>query len=334
MIRVGVLGASAIAPSAMIAPARRRADVVVAAVASRRPEAAQEFAQTHSISTVHTSYEDLCADDSIDLVYNALPPSEHAHWSMAALEQGRHVLCEKPSAMDASEARTMVDAARRADRRLLEAFHYRHHPLMTHVLDVVQSGQLGIVTTVDATFTATIRYDPRSIRHDPAVGGGALMDLGCYSAHMMRSIVGEEPEVARASGTPNALGSDVSIEAHLQFPSGIRGRLHASMTGTTSRQSLVVTGERGSLEVRGIVLPHNGHQVRLDIDGTTNQYTVAGRMSYDHQLDAVVGGLASGERLATEGADIIANMELLDAIYRAASWSRPGDAPESGEVRS
>jgi predicted dehydrogenase len=323
MLRIGILGAAGIAPQALIRPAARRDDVEVAAVASRRGAAAAAFAERHAIPVAYGAYEALLADDSIDLVYNALPPSEHARLSIAALEAGKDVLCEKPIAMNARQARRMADAAARTGRRLVEAFHDRYHPLTARVLQLLRDGTLGELHSIDGAFTVMIPFDPASIRHDPAVGGGALMDLGCYPVHWLRSLVGEEPEVVEASYRPNPMGVDETVQAVLRFPSGVQGRVLASMADdVVFDASIVARGTRGTLEVDNAVLPHNGHSVRLTIDGLLRTFTVGADETYDHQLDAVVAALADGAALPTEADDFVANMTTIDAIYDAAGLVR------------
>jgi predicted dehydrogenase len=299
--------------------------VVIAAVASRNAESARRYADTQGIPTSYDSYETLISDPSIDLVYVALPPSEHARWTIAALEHDKDVLCEKPIALNANEARSMVETASRTGRRLIEAFHDRYHPLSAAIDAVVGSGRLGAIGTVHADFSVEIPFEPASIRHAPELGGGALMDLGCYPVHWVRALAREEPTVVEASGRPNPLGTDESISAVLAFPSGIRATVTASMAkGLPLSSTLVIQGELGTLEVNNLVFPSNGHSMKETIAGLDRQSTVAGAATYDHQLDAVVRALESGNPVLTEGDDIIGNMAAIDAIYRAAGFpARP-----------
>jgi predicted dehydrogenase len=292
-------------------------------MASRREAAAAAYAETHAIPVAYGAYEALLADESIDLVYNALPPSEHARLSIAALEAGKDVLCEKPIAMNALQARRMADAAARTGRRLVEAFHDRYHPLTAMVMQLLRDGSLGELHSIDAAFTVMIPFDPTSIRHDPAVGGGALMDLGCYPVHWLRSLLGEEPDVTEASYRPNPMGADESVRAVLRFPSGVRGRVMASMADNeVFDASIVARGTRGSLEVDNVVLPHNGHSVRLTVEELLRTFTVGADETYDYQLEAVVTALAGGLALPTEADDFVANMTTIDAIYGAAGLVR------------
>ncbi|MFZ1179625.1 MAG: Gfo/Idh/MocA family oxidoreductase, partial [Mycobacterium sp.] len=142
-VRIGILGAARIAPFALINPSRENADVVVAAVVARDASRARSFAAKHRIASVHESYEALIADPDLDAVYNPLPNGLHGRWSRAALAAGKHVLCEKPFTANASEAREIAELAANSDRVVMEAFHYRYHPLTLRVEEIIASGELG-----------------------------------------------------------------------------------------------------------------------------------------------------------------------------------------------
>jgi predicted dehydrogenase len=323
-MRIGILGAAGIAPAAIIRPVRRRdGDVTIAAVASRDEERAARYAAEHEIPAWYGDYQQLIDDPSIDLIYNALPPSRHADLSIAALQAGKDVLCEKPFAMNAAHARAMNEAATSSGRRIIEAFHDRYHPLQAAILEILASGRLGQLTTMTANFSATIPFADDSLRHVPELGGGALMDLGCYAVHWLRTFAGQEPSVTAAEAELGPLGADETIRADLEFPSGVRGRVQTSMAEGPLRQSFRAVGERGVLEVTGVVFPSGGHSIREVIDGLSSTRTVAGLETYDHQLAAVHEGLRSGARLPTEDEDPVANMALIDAIYASAGVARP-----------
>ena len=322
MHRVGILGAAGIAPQAMIEPARRRGDLEVRAVASRRPAAAAEYAKKHRIGVAHEGYEALLADPEIDIVYVALPPSEHARWSIAALEAGKHVLCEKPFAMNAAEARQMAEAAERAGKHLIEGFHDRFHPAFLHLMKLRDSGALGKIKTIKAEFSVMIPFDPRNIRHDPATGGGALMDLGCYPVHWVRLLAGEEPDiVVAASGTKTQLGVDESIIATLRFPSGIFADVTCGMAkGTPFKALITIQCDNGSVELENPVLAHRGHCLRERLNGGFTQHTMAGGTTFDFQLQALVDVLDGKRKSLNGGADAIGNMAAIDAIYEKAGF--------------
>ena len=322
-IVIGILGAAGIAPAVVLRPARRRDDVVIGAVASRRD--ARGYANRFGIGRAYDSYEKLLADADVDLVYNALPPALHAAWSIAALEAGKHVLCEKPFAMNAAEAERVIEAAERSGRRAIEAFHDHYHPLSGWIRTFLAQQALGTVHSVEAVFTGATPFDAASIRHDPALGGGALMDLGCYPIHWLRAGLAADPEARRAEAKLNPLGADLEIEVGPRV-SGWgrpRGCSRAWPRAYALASTLTVKGERGTLHVDNIVFPSQGHSIATEIDAVPRRFTVAGEETYDHQLGAVVDALTSGEPLPTEGRDPVANMRVIDAVYAAAGVSRP-----------
>ena len=323
MIRIGILGAAGIAPQAVIHPARRRSDLAVTAVASRSAERARQYAATHGIADAYGSYAELVARPDVDVVYVALPPSEHVEWSIAAVEAGKDVLCEKPIAMNAGEAAQLAEVAARTGRHVIEAFHDHYHPLTAFLGALRGSDRLGAITSIDTSFDADNPYFPGSIRHVPALGGGALMDLGCYPVHWIRAFLQAEPVVESASYVPGPAAADESITARLR--SGDTAvTLGASMAaGVPFAAPFRAVGERGSVEVDNLVLPHRGHSVRVVVDGVASTHTVGGGETYDYQLDALVAAVTSGATAATEGHDYLANMRLIDAIYGAAGVPRP-----------
>ena len=196
-MQIGVLGAARIAPPALIKPAKENSDVVVAAVAARDVSRAQAFAAKHGIARVHDSYEALLADPDIDAVYNPLPNGLHGKWTRAALAAGKHVLCEKPFTANADEAREIAEVAAQSDRVVMEAFHYRYHPVALRMAEIVASGELGRLQVVEANFAFPLpKFD--DIRYSYPLAGGALMDAGCYALDCLRFLGGERPEVVRA----------------------------------------------------------------------------------------------------------------------------------------
>jgi len=180
VFRIGLLGASKIAQTAILAPLRGDARFVVTAVAARDPTRACAYANDHGIASAAESYESLIARDDVDIVYNGLPPAGHAQWSIAALKAGKAVLCEKPFARNAGEAEAMVDAARATGPPLLEAFHYRFHAVMRRAEDLVRHGALGALSGGAGEFNISVPRTPGELRWSRDLGGGAMMDLGCY----------------------------------------------------------------------------------------------------------------------------------------------------------
>ena len=316
-LRIGILGAARIAPNALVEPARERPDVLVAAVAARDPERARAFAAEHGIERVPQSYDELVRDPELDAIFNPLANSLHAPWTLGALAQGKHVLCEKPFACNAAEARSMVEAARTADLLLMEAFHYAYHPLTQRWRELLRQGAIGEIVRVSASFRTSI--PTTDFRYDYALGGGATMDLGCYCIHAVRLAVGEEPEVTSASAVTGPPDIDVELEAALAFPGGAQGKIASGMNLSQGfRGSLTIEGKTGQITIDNPTLPHLGHRLRVDSPSLALDEEVAGRTSYAHQLDAFVDALRTGEPPLTSGEDAISNMRVIDAAYAAA----------------
>ena len=325
MIRIGILGAAKIAPKAVIGPASARTDCEVVAVAARDADRAQAYANEHGIPHVTDSYEALLARDDIDLIYNALPPHRHANLTIAALETGKAVLCEKPFAMNAVEAARMAEASARSGRPLIEAFHYRFHPALQRVFNIVRRGELGAVRRIEAAFDVTIPYRPGELRHTLAVGGGALMDLGCYPLHAARTLIGTEPIVVSATAHCEHPGVDLRTGAELAFPGGETASIHTSMAPDTPFDAWIrVEGSDGRLEIMNPIHPHRGHSITTTIKNETETFTVDGQATYDHQLAHVVDVIAGRATPLTGGVDAVGNMAAIDAIYRAAGLNPRG----------
>ncbi len=324
MIRIGLLGASRIAPPAVIEPANRRADVTVTAVAGRDQDRTAAYALKHSIAHAVDSYQALVDRSDIDLVYNALPPSTHKQWTIAALEAGKHVLCEKPFAMNGVEAEQMVAAAQANNRCLVEAFHYRYHPLFERLVALTKTGAIGQLQQIDGEFSAPIRRTPNELRYQRELGGGALMDLGCYPLHWVRAIGGNEPEIVSAQGEFDITddgnqGVDISLRAQLMV-----GDITASITCSMAPEdngvtaTLTIIGDAGRIEVDNPLAPQNRHELRLVCNGEVTTEQFGDVPTYDYQLQATIDAMSSGRPALTSGADTIGQMKAIDAIYQQA----------------
>lgn len=325
---MGVLGAAAITPGALLVPARDHPEVTVTAVAARDRERGALFASTYDIPRVLDSYEALLADPDVDAVYNPLPNGLHGAWTVAALEAGKHVLCEKPFAANAEEAEQVAAVARRTGLVVMEAFHYRYHALTEQMLDVVRSGRLGRVRHLDAWFRARLRGSD-DIRWDYALAGGATMDIGCYPIHLVRTLAGAEPTVVGA--TAGLRGSDVDrwLRADLAFDDGRTASVSGSMLSRRTRASGArVIGTAGTMEVVGFVQPAVAN--RLVVHGRRGTRVVrVPRLptTYERQLDAFAGAVLRGEPFPTGLDDAIANMRVIDACYAAAGLARREPTP-------
>jgi predicted dehydrogenase len=317
-VRIGILGAARIAPAALINPGKNNAEVVVAAVAARDASRARAFAKKHGIAKVHESYDALLTDPDIDAIYNPLPNGLHGQWTRAALAAGKHVLCEKPFTANAAEAREIAQLAEESGRVVMEAFHYRYHPLTLRAEQIIASGELGKLTRVEAAlcFPLPIFSD---IRYDYSLAGGATMDAGCYAVHMARTFGGETPEVVWAHAKLHDPRIDRAMTAELRFPSGHTGRVRCSMwSSDLLRISARVIGERGQLHAINPVMPQLSHWFRVRSNGSTRTERFPHRASYAYQLDALAAAVLRGEPVKTPPKDSIENMTVIDAIYHAA----------------
>ena len=317
-LRFGILGAASIAPSALIKPARRSGGAAaVVAVAARDPERAQAFAAAQGIPRALGSYEALVADPEVDVVYNPLPNGLHGRWTLAALAAGKHVLCEKPFAANAEEAAEVAAVADASDRVVMEAFHYRYHPLTTRVAAIVESGELGTLTEVTSSFSAPI-WKPGDIRYDPQLAGGAVMDVGCYPISLLR-LLGGEPTTDDATALLTRRGVDRAMRARFTFPSGATGAMHCSMFSRSFVDIRAgVRGTDGRLAVLNPFVPQLGHRLAVRTTEGRRVEHLSRRPSYDFQLDAFVAAVRAGSAVPTGTGDAVANMAVIDDVYRAA----------------
>src|SRR5262245_19259609 len=231
-VRIGILGAARIAPMAVVTPARAVSTVDVCAIAARDPERARAFALKHGIATVARDYAELIADPALDAIYNPLPNSLHAEWTIRALEAGKHVLCEKPLTANAAEAERVVEAAQRSGKVCMEAFHWRYHPLAERMLAIIASGELGPVRHIEASLCYPL-LERRSIRWRLDLAGGVLMDAGCYPVSILRHLAGAEPNVVSAAARLASPGLDRRMDATLAFADGRTGAITCSMLSRT-----------------------------------------------------------------------------------------------------
>jgi predicted dehydrogenase len=317
-LRIGILGAAQIAPMALINPAKDNPEVLVAAVAARDGSRARDFAAKHRIARAYDAYDKLLADPDIDAIYNPLPNGLHGKWTRAALAAGKHVLCEKPFTANAAEAREIADVAAKSDRVVMEAFHYRYHPLTLRAEEIIASGELGTLRRVETTLCFPM---PRfsNIRYNYALAGGATMDAGCYTVHMARTYGGSTPEVVSAQAKLRDSNIDRAMTAELQFADGHTGRVRCSMwSRRLFDMSAKVIGDRGELNMLNPVMPQMFHRVSVRTADDNRVESFPRRATYAYQLDAFVAAVLRGEPVKTDPRDAIENMTVIDAIYRAA----------------
>jgi predicted dehydrogenase len=247
-LRWGILGTGNIAGqfTAGVLTSRRG---VATAVGSRNASTAQAFAAKYEIARSHGSYEAFIADPNVDAIYNSTPNSLHAEWTIRALQAGKHVLCEKPIGMGAAEAERMFDAAKHAGRVLMEAFMYRTHPQTLAVMDAVKSGAIGQLRLIRTSFCYRTRKIRGNVRFVRELGGGGLMDIGCYCISFARFFAGEEPTSFSAIAKFHAAsGVDELAAGTLVFPSGIISSFSCGMCAHADNTAYLC-GTEGFIEI-------------------------------------------------------------------------------------
>jgi predicted dehydrogenase len=228
------------------------------------------------------------------------------------------VLCEKPFTANAEEAEQVAAAADASGLVVMEAFHWRYHPLAQRMVDIVRSGELGEIRHVATAmcFPLAKRSD---IRWQPGLAGGSLMDAGCYAVHWARTLVGEEPEVTGATAKLRAPGIDRHMRVDLRFPGGATGAVTAAMWSARALQlSARVEGSEGTMRVLNPIAPQYLHRLTVQTSAGKRREKVAGESTYVHQLRAFVAAVGDGRPTLTPPAESVANMRVLDAAYRAA----------------
>lgn len=317
-IRLGLLAAARITKMAVVDPAALVDGVELTAVAARDLERARTSADEWGVPIAYGSYDELVTSDAVDAVYVATPASLHRHWTIAALEAGKDVLCEKPLAANADEAREMVSAAERSGQLLVEAFHWRYHPLARRMREIVDSGVLGPIRRIETRMCIPLPR-PRDIRWRLDLAGGAVMDVGCYAIHQLRFLAGAEPEVVSARARLASPGVDRWTQADLSFPDGRTGQITCALwSSTVLRLDARVLGERGELRVLNPTGPQWYHRITLRTPEGVTRERVPGGPTYRYQLEAFVAAVRDGAPIPTGPSDSIANMRVVDAVYRAA----------------
>jgi predicted dehydrogenase len=317
-VRLGLLSTARI-NDAILKGAQGTDRVEVVAVGSRDSAKAQAYASEHGLERAHGSYEALLENPEIDAVYISLPNSLHHSWTMHALAAGKHVLCEKPYSRRPVEVEEAFDAADAAGLVLAEAFMYRHNPQTAVARELVETGRIGRLRAINATFSFPLA-DQANVRLISDLDGGALMDVGCYCISGSRLLAGE-PERVLGEQAVSESGVDVAFHGTLRFPNEVIAQFHASFVAP-NRQRLEAIGEDGMLVLEtpfrvdepGVTLRRSDGDVAIDVPL---------KDSYTLELEDFAAAVA-GERKPLLGrADALAQARTIDALYRSA---------ESGEA--
>ncbi len=310
----------------------------LAAVASRSLEPARAFAGEFGISRAYGSYEELLADPGVEAVYLATPHPFHLEWVIKAAEAGKHILCEKPAGMNVREVEKMIDAARRHGVFFLEAFMYRCHPQTAKVIEILRSGRLGQVRTIECSFGGLPAYDSKSRLFARELGGGAILDIGCYCASMARLVAGvaaggelAEPLEIKAVGQLDPTeGTDLQAHAVLRFDGDVLAHLSASMVAPLEN-CVRVHGTTGMMTItQPWIAGSAGASIILREYATNTAETISTEDVtdlYAYELDLVAENYRNGEASwpAMSWQDSLGNHRLLDAWRKEIGLTYPAD---------
>lgn len=316
-LRLGGVGVARIALDRVLPSARFAQRVEVVAIASRDLAKARRAADQLAIPRAYGSYDALLRDADVDAVYNPLPNSLHAPWTIAAAEAGKHVLCEKPLAVSTEEARRMVDACRRNGVVVMDAFMYRHHPQHRVAFDLLRREGVGRLRHIRASFTY-LHTSPRgNVRFAPELAGGALMDVGCYAINLARWAAGEEPLSVHAVQRESAeFGVDVSVSMLLEFPGGLAATLDAGFD-RIGGGTYELVAERGTVTVPDAFTPAaHPVAVTLKLSDRSETVRVDPAHQYSLELDHFAESVFEGA-LKEPAEDGLANTAVVEAARRS-----------------
>jgi predicted dehydrogenase len=324
-INWGVLGAAKIGINKVIPAMQASRHGTVTAIASRDAAKARAAAKTLGIPKAYGSYEELLADPDIEAVYIPLPNHLHVPWAVRSLAAGKHVLCEKPVGLDAAQAQELLDTSRKYPRlKIMEAFMYRHHPQWQLARKLVQEGQIGELRTIHSFFSYR-NLDPNNIRNIAAVGGGGLMDIGCYNLSLSRFIFDAEPRrVLGLMDRDPVMGTDRLTSGVLEFETGTA--TFTCSTQLSPYQRVNIFGTEGRIEIELPFGPPPDHvcKIRHQRGQDIAELTVEAVDQYTVQADLFARAVLEDRPVPTPLEDAVANMKVIDAVVRSArqgAWS-------------
>ncbi len=311
----GILSTARIG-AALVGGSRATDLAEVVAVASRSAASAQAFAQLHGIPRAHGSYEALLADPEVQAVYIPLPNGMHVDWAVRALEAGKHVLCEKPLDRRVERVEHAFDVAERAGLVLSEAFMWRYSPQTRRLRALLDDGAIGEVRLVRASFSFLLAADG-DVRLDPALDGGALMDVGCYCVSGARMVAGEPVSVSAQAVTS---GVDLRLAALLRFPGDVLATIDCGLD-VAGRHELEVAGTAGRLVLAD---PWHGREPRIVVErgGEREVVEMQAADSYALELEDVSEAIRDGREPLLGRADAVGQARAIAALYRSAAEGR------------
>lgn len=322
-VRWGILGTARIALMKVIPAMQRSSDCEIVAIASRDLARAKKAAGELNIANAYGHYEELLADPAVEVVYNALPNHLHVSWTTRAAEAGKHVLCEKPIALNADEASTLIDARNRTGVRIQEAFMVRTHPQWLETRRLIRSGRIGSLKSITGFFSY-FNPDPANIRNKLEFGGGALLDIGCYPITISRFMFDAEPRrVLGLIERDPVFGTDSLTSVVLDFAQG-----HSTFTCSTRLapyQRMIFTGTKGRIEVLIPFNAPNDRPTRILVDTGTDLTGASAEVieipvcdQYEIQGSLFSQALREQREQPIPLEDAIGNMRVIDAVFESA----------------
>lgn len=317
-IKWGVLSTAKIAREKVIPALQKSSRGEILAIASSNTERLMKEAERFAVSRTYSNYSLLLADSDIDAVYIPLPNNMHVEWSLKAIKANKHVLCEKPLAMTSAEAQILADAARANPHlKIMEAFMYRFHPQWLKTRELLDSGILGKIRTVQSFFSY-YNVDPKNIRNSKVAGGGAMMDIGCYCLSFARFIYNQEPVKAIATiDFDPGFKTDRFVSGILEFPHG-----EASFTCSTQLipyQRVNIIGSEGRLEIEIPVNapPDQAMRIQLHLKNETKEFVFPPVDQYTLQADAFAEAILNDTAVPIPMEDSINNMKAIEAVLKS-----------------
>ena len=301
---------------ALITPLRASRRNQLVAVASRTRESADKYAREWKISRAHASYEALLADPEIDVIYNPLPNHLHAEWTIKAVEAGKHVLCEKPLALNVEEVDAIQSAARKHGRLVAEAFMYRHHPQTRKVQDLVKDGSLGELKLIRGSFSYVLSREG-DVRLDPAMGGGSIWDVGCYPISYARSVVGKDPLEVFGWQVIGPTGIDATFVGQLRFDHDILAQFDSSFA-IPFHAFMEIVGSEGTLNIPRPFKPGTDEKIYLTRAERTETIKIKGQELYIGEVEDMADAILLGREPRISLEESRANVAVISCLLESA----------------
>jgi predicted dehydrogenase len=306
---------------ALIPPLRASKRNQLLAVGSRSQESADGYAHEWKIPRAHGSYEALLADPDIDVIYNPLPNHLHAAWTIKAVEAGKHVLCEKPLALNVDEVDAMQEAARKHDRVVAEAFMYRHHPQTLKVQELVRSGSIGTLKLIRGSFSYILSREG-DVRLDPAMGGGSIWDVGCYPISYARMVVGATPLEVFGWQVTGPTGIDETFVGQMRFENDILAQFDCSFI-IPFHWFMEIIGSDGTLNIPNPFKPGVNEKIYLTRGDKTETIKTKGQELYIGEVEDMADAILLGRESLVSLGDSRANVAVISALLDAARIGKP-----------